>query len=305
MKKIRYNTYETNSSSTHSIVIANEKETKFYSHFYDNFDKKIRPFDYDDSLLNLDKIIISGGYFGCDWRKTNDAMDKINYIAQVLYNCFYYEKSFRERISILVEVLKENTKCEIVLDMWEHGYVEDLNYYISLHLCGFEEDDGYPIYEQIDVLKQNYYDFIFNKNSKLFIGSDEYFEGYVNKFFDYPDTEYGYKLVIYGKSNNIEWFLKENEFPTNNKEMKEIMLLIHDNIMYDPLFKRFVKINRELNDLYNGVYNLNLICTSFVDFIFQSENKGVAIFRPTGNIYKNKSIYEHYEDFFKFKIIKL
>ncbi len=64
MKNIRNNVFETNSSSSHSIVISRSNKCK------------------DTIELNNDGcIVLTGGEFGWDWEMYHFAEDKANYCA--------------------------------------------------------------------------------------------------------------------------------------------------------------------------------------------------------------------------------
>jgi hypothetical protein len=104
MKKIiRSGVFETNSSSSHSISIANESKEFVLDTIYPDQDGVVR---------------LNGGEFGWDWFKSNDALVKANYVAQ----------SYPYNTDLLVEVIKEQTGAEDVIIDVEDGYVDHESY---------------------------------------------------------------------------------------------------------------------------------------------------------------------------------
>lgn len=100
MKKtlIRSGVFETNSSSSHSISIADETKEFVLDTLYPD----------DDGIVRL-----IGGEFGWGWFKHNDALTKANYAAQALhYN------------DVLIDVIKEQTGAIDVIINVENGYID-------------------------------------------------------------------------------------------------------------------------------------------------------------------------------------
>lgn len=166
MKKIRHNVFETNSSSTHSLSIN------------------------DDSIL-LDTIIpdeygivtINGGEFGWEWEKFNDAYTKASY---ALTGVLYVEDR-ETALSTLHDVIREHTLAEVVelvLDTTKENY--------DVYIDHQSVEDG----EMNNLLfdKTRLHNFIFNKNSWLFLGNDN--SSAPNKFYDTKEKVYKYKLVF-------------------------------------------------------------------------------------------------------------
>ena len=131
-KLIRVGVWETNSSSSHSISIADDTKQFVMDTIYpDQF-----------GVVN-----IHGDEFGWEWFKHNDAQTKAGYAAQQ----FAYIQS---SLDILAEVIKEQTGADDVKFYLEHGYIDHDSY-------GIVPSD-----------KESLKNFIFNKNSWLFGGND-------------------------------------------------------------------------------------------------------------------------------------
>ena len=131
MKKlIRKSVFETNSSSSHSISLASE-------------DKE---FVLDTIYPNQDGIVtINGDEFGWEWFKTNEALVKASYVAQ--------SHVHSDRIlDLLKEVIMEQTGAEdVIFSGLDSGYVDHDSYGVA------------------PSNKEDIRNFIFNKNSWLFV----------------------------------------------------------------------------------------------------------------------------------------
>lgn len=174
MKKrlIRQRVFETNSSSCHSISLGKDTGKQF---LLDTI--------YPDSNGN---ITLTGGEFGWDWFKTNEATEKANYAAVESMN----NDNFRQT---LIDVIRGVTGCEEVVFDLSTDYNSDNYSYIDHDSVGTCPDD----YEGLK-------DFIFNQNSWLFGGNDN---GTASPTFyhvpEYKDGQvieptYKWELVIYG-----------------------------------------------------------------------------------------------------------
>jgi hypothetical protein len=132
MKKlIRSSVFETNSSSSHSVSIADET----------------KEFVLDSIYPDQDGIIeIYGDEFGWEWFKHNDAKTKASYAAQ------QYQHN-DSSLELIKEVIMEQTGAEDVRFIGlDNGYVDH---------------DSVGI---LDSDKESLRQFIFNKNSWLFGG---------------------------------------------------------------------------------------------------------------------------------------
>ena len=103
MKKIRKNTFETNSSSCHSISLAGD-------------DKQ---FVFDTMLPDQFGVVtINGGEFGWEWIKFNDVETKASYAATDFQNS-------EANLEMLREVIQEQTGCETVeFAFGEYSYID-------------------------------------------------------------------------------------------------------------------------------------------------------------------------------------
>lgn len=176
---IRQGVFETNSSSAHSVSIADETKEFVLDTLYPD---------------QNGEILLNGGEFGWEWFKHNDALTKANYAAQSF-------NGNENHMEMLIDVIKEQTGAEDVLFDTENGYIDHDSY----GTCPTNREE----------LKS----FIFNKNSWLFGGNDnttpdptfyivpEYKDGRLilpeykyelkidgfaktTKFIDYPDHEH-------------------------------------------------------------------------------------------------------------------
>lgn len=195
MKKlIRRGVFETNSSSSHSVSIGMESDKEFV---------------LDTIYPNQDGIvIISGGEYGWEWFKHNDANTKASYAAQQ----FRYNDN---DLDTLKEVIMEQTGAEDVL-------FEGL-------------DDGYVDHDSHGILTPSKHwlrDFIFNKNSWLFGGNDNSYPD--PTFYDVPEIKdgrvilpkYKYELVIDG----LETTTKFRTNPTTEELSNAIDSLIGNKV---------------------------------------------------------------------------
>jgi hypothetical protein len=101
MKIIRTGCFETNSSSSHSVAIAEDTLQFVYDSIYPD----------DDGQVTLE-----GGEWGWEWFKTNSAQEKANYAAQQFENQPYYMDNLKE-------VILEQTKAsKVVVSL--NGYID-------------------------------------------------------------------------------------------------------------------------------------------------------------------------------------
>lgn len=130
---IRRGVFETNSSSAHSLSIAGPEKQFVMDVLYPN----------QNGVITL-----TGGEFGWEWFKHNDAETKANYAA-VDFN------GNETNTEMLIEVIKEQTGAEtVILDIGENDYID----HDSVGL--------------VPKNKEELRNFIFNKNSWLFGGND-------------------------------------------------------------------------------------------------------------------------------------
>lgn len=178
MKKlIRDSVFETNSSSCHSLSIGGKAGLDVV---YDTI-----------SPNELGNIILTGGQYGRSFYKTNDPMEKANYLAvATLYG--YNKKD-------LIECIKEHTQCENVILEVSDEYSSSSWSYIDHESTGNTPD------------KEDMKEFIFSKNSWLYIAHDE----------ASPPIDF-YKNDVYNEDGSIEKLKQPYELVVYNKDGDEI-----------------------------------------------------------------------------------
>jgi len=142
-KQIREKVFETNSSSSHSITIEPSNDGL-----------------YDTIIPDDDgNIILTGGEFGWGIEEHNDALTKANY-------CGVDNLLNEDKLDMLKEVIREQTGCnEVIIDISEdwkdsnHSYIDHQSHGTSREAL-----------ESKETLRQ----FIFNKNSILYIDNDNH-----------------------------------------------------------------------------------------------------------------------------------
>jgi hypothetical protein len=176
--KIRKGVWETNSSSSHSVSIA-DTDKQFV------VDMGIIPDEYG-------VVTIGGGEFGWEWEKINDARTKADY-------CAVYCQHNDAHIEMLIDVIKEQTGASEVDLSQVDGYID--------HQSNSTASEAF-------VDKSTLRNFIFNKNSWLFTGNDngsqepsyyhvdEYRDGKI-----FPPT-YKFELIIDGLVKTTKFIKK-------------------------------------------------------------------------------------------------
>ena len=137
MINIRYQVFETNSSSTHSVSIA------------DNIVGLLDTIHPQNGVVYL-----TGGEFGWEWKKYNVAIDKANYAA-------VFAKGHSLMTDMLISVIKEHTGAkEVIFNLTDSS--------IDHQSSRFENGDALQVFASPDTLKN----WIFNPESYLFLGND-------------------------------------------------------------------------------------------------------------------------------------
>lgn len=141
---IRNNIFETNSSSSHSLVISDDPEI------------------INDGTIIPDEegvVYLNGGQFGWGYEKYADALTKANYCA---VDAMYYESE--SRIDNIKEAICNIVKCSNVQFNFSFDY-DDSNWsYIDHQSLGTSTDELYSV--------ADYKNFIFNPNCKLILDND-------------------------------------------------------------------------------------------------------------------------------------
>ncbi len=142
METIRRSVFETNSSSSHSIVI-NDSATDFTSMIPDK----------DGN------IVFTGGEFGWEQENYNDPWTKANY-------CAIDQQDNHANINMLKEVIKEQTGAKKVLFDFDTDYNEKKESYIDHQSAGTSDE----AFASKETLKK----FIFGKGSVLYTDNDNH-----------------------------------------------------------------------------------------------------------------------------------
>lgn len=145
MKQIRTSVFETNSSSTHSISVAEEGEGVL-------------------STLTVSKkgvVSIGGGEFGWEQEWYNDAETKADYMAVYAKECYPEEGIAGVPLwDILCDVIKEQTGCKEVKYI-KGGYIDHQS---------VESQDYHSVFESPEKLRL----FIFSQASYLETDNDNH-----------------------------------------------------------------------------------------------------------------------------------
>lgn len=232
MKKrlIRQSVFETNSSSAHSISLGKDTGKQFLL-------ETLYP---DQNGI----ITLTGGEFGWEWFKENNAFEKANYAAVASMN----DDSFRE---ILIQVIKDQTGCEAIIFYFSDEYSGPNWSYIDHDSVGTCPTD----YEGLK-------DFIFNKNSWLFGGNDNTSPD--PTFYYVPEYKDG-KMIqpTYKWEMVIEGFKKTTKFLTfpTNEEIEDGLDALLDGVYYnngvfDDDDSIYARINRNEKQWFQYSYKL-------------------------------------------------
>lgn len=186
MKNIRLNVFETNSSSTHSISISSLSNGV-----------------YDTLPVDDGRVVLSGGEFGWEWEKYNDALTKANYAA-----VFAFQSRDGNLVEMLIDVLKKHTGAKEVEFNFSSEY-SDRNgrpwAYIDHQSGPGEGGDGKRAFESSQTLKE----FIFNPGSWLFTGNDN--EPAKPNFYDVGDVKYTHLLELDGLKQYLKVYPSKDE----------------------------------------------------------------------------------------------
>lgn len=200
--KIRKSVYETNSSSSHSICIADNNTMLM--------DTELIPDQNGD-------IELDGGQFGWEWEKYNDALTKANYAA-------IFSRNDSKWRNLLEEVIKVQTGASNVqFNINDDSYIDHQSDVI-------EGGSATEAFESQEKLRH----FIFNKNSWLFTGNDNSTSD--PTFYDVPIfkdgkkimPEYKYELIIDGYKETTKF----KEKPSEEKIHEALRSLLQEVDLY-------------------------------------------------------------------------
>lgn len=153
-KKIRQSVFETNSSSTHSISIA----------------------EADPSVLmdvwtpdEEGNITLNGGEFGWDPCSYGDVDSKASYMA--IYALDWSGENKEKHLQVLLDVLKEQTGCkDAVFNFTSDFDSKDGKHWSYIDHQSVEGHNYDYVFEDPELLRQ----FIFNPNSILYTDNDNH-----------------------------------------------------------------------------------------------------------------------------------
>lgn len=193
---VRKSVFETNSSSSHSIAIADEDHEFVFETIYPDQNGVIEVHTQE---------------FGWEWEKYNDSMTKLAYAYQD-----------NVPVELLIKVVKEQTGAEkVIFNEEQFSYIDHQSYGTVGGRIKTEEDIR---------------NFVFNKNSWLFTGNDnstadpmfyhvpEIKDGKMIK------PEYRYELTIEGLEGKFTKYLRK---PSDNEIDDGIHSLLRDTLMHE------------------------------------------------------------------------
>ncbi len=256
--KIRQGVWETNSSSSHSLSIANAK----------------KPFIMDTSLLPDQNgiVFLTGGEFGWNWNKFNDAETKANYLAVFCLD----SPDLKKR---LTSVIQKQTGCKEVVFKFGKDH-SDANWSYIDHQA---IEDGTPQGAfKTDAKLRN---FIFNRNSWLFTGNDN--STPASDFHDVPvfDTNkvinpvYTFEVVVDGLAPHSVKFKKK---PTKRDVEEAVRFILgHAEYIGHPNSDRgfFNNDSDIVSRMMRGDDNVYELGYSFKGEFFDHKNGKVALGR--------------------------
>ncbi len=242
---IRQSVFETNSSSTHSISIAEEISMLM--------DTDLIP---DETAT----IELTGGEFGWEWEKYNDAPTKANYAAVFSKN----NPDWRELLSNVI--CKQTGAINVLFNNMEGSYIDHQS-------DAGEGGAAMEAFESEEKLRQ----FIFNKNSWLFTGNDNgtpdptFYDVpiFINGRKILPKYRYEIKIDGYAKTTKFKEKPSESEIENALRALLEgVHLFDHGNGYYfnddNSIAGQMLRMNTE-DKAFKFGYECN-ITDEYVDF---------------------------------------
>ena len=114
MKKIRYNTFETNSSSTHALVILSKEDYKAWK----NNEKTLNLFSGEvQELTDYDKKIIRNADGSIDY-EGNDFESEYDFMASDYYEVIDDDNASAEYIKHYAEVKQKELDDNVVMSIY-------------------------------------------------------------------------------------------------------------------------------------------------------------------------------------------
>jgi hypothetical protein len=212
--KIRKHTFESNSSSSHTIFISEEVLL---------LDTSLLPNQNGD-------LILDGGEFGWEWERYNDAITKANYAA--------ISSSGVDR-NMLEEVLKEQTGAKNIIFNFSEDWNEDY-----VNHAYIDHDSTGNLGEKI-TNEESLKNYIFNPNCWLITGNDN--SDGPNQIFDFPITKEDGQIIPFKytfeiKVKGVQEELKFGEIIDHERIFDNI-----SNALYDKNFNLFNSAENSFN----------------------------------------------------------
>jgi hypothetical protein len=152
MINVRCNVFETNSSSSHSITIADRYYHK------DNIPEELFETIEQDEY---GEITLTGGEFGWSYDQYSDALTKANYAAIDSYHCPIMQQ-------MLIEVIMEHTGCaKVVIDI-------NFDWSVSANAVSYIDHQSQNLTHDYFSSKELLKSFIFDSNYILTIDNDNH-----------------------------------------------------------------------------------------------------------------------------------
>lgn len=175
--KIRKSVFETNSSSTHSICVAKNNNTK-----------------------NFYKLSFWFGEFGWEEDKLNDPQDKMTYLVTALFNVYEYDfDTVKEYVNRMSDWLKSDgllANDYHSTDVGDAVFGKTIRYekirWILPNYKGIDHANDGELKDFVDFVcgsKDILYRYLFNDDSFVLTGNDNGYEN-VDIEVDYPHDEF-------------------------------------------------------------------------------------------------------------------
>ena len=230
---VRQDMPETNSSSSHSVVI----NTKSFL--------PVKPGDeyWNLAIDNSGYIHVPGNVnFGWEWEKYNDVLSKLQYVAGI----FSRGENPQKRLARLSSIVKGFTGAKGVIYDWVNIYNTTKDY--DSYDCGAPEKDhnSSDIFPEITESDETIKNFIFNRKSWLFLGNDNSDEG--ASFYDVEEgLEKQYKALLKidfgGDIGEVEFPMESYpSWPSDTLEEYTAKAIL-DAIVFDRATRTAVKRN--------------------------------------------------------------
>lgn len=250
-KVFRMSMPETNSSSSHSVVISTNRNL---------IDKNGSNFDIPWKPGNILFVPCRDEDFGWESDSFNNPLDKLQYVCGII---FKYREDNSKLITLLTESLKEFTGADDVMYEWvekarehmndeEYGEDDFFNYYPDAPDIDHNSSD---IFSEIIESKRSIIDFIFNDKSWLFLGSDGFCEDLGNIVSE-EDKTFGIVSINFGGMiGRLDVEMNYSIDPDNLSSLRDI--LREDKVLSS------IKYSKDTNEFKIVVKNPTLALAVF------------------------------------------